>query len=61
MPVVCPNCEEQIDLDGTELVGTGLDCGECGVELTITSLDPVAFDYDDEEGDYNEGDDEEYY
>ncbi len=40
--VVCPECEAQITLaDGTE-VGEIIVCSDCGVDLEVTSVDPVA-------------------
>jgi lysine biosynthesis protein LysW len=38
----CPECESDLDLDGYDLdEGESISCPECGVPLTVTSLDPL--------------------
>ena len=52
----CPECEAVIDEEFEE-VGEVISCPECGVELEVTSIDPVEFDLapiDDEEGEEDE-------
>ncbi len=39
----CPECEAAID-EEFEDVGEIISCPECGVELEVTSVDPVEFD-----------------
>ncbi len=49
----CPECEAVIE-EEFEDVGELITCPECGVELEVTSLDPLEFDLapvDDEEDD----------
>jgi len=59
----CPECEAEIDEEFEE-VGEILSCPECGVELEVTSLDPLEFDLapieedDDDEYDFDENDDD---
>jgi alpha-aminoadipate/glutamate carrier protein LysW len=53
----CPECEAVID-EEFEDVGEVFPCPECGVELEVTSVDPLEFDLapvgdeDDEEDEY---------
>jgi alpha-aminoadipate/glutamate carrier protein LysW len=39
-PVVCPECEGELTLDNP-MVGEILPCAYCGVDLEVTSLDPL--------------------
>ena len=39
----CPECEAVIE-DEFEEIGEVISCPECGVELEVTSIDPVEFD-----------------
>jgi alpha-aminoadipate/glutamate carrier protein LysW len=52
----CPECEAEID-EEFEDVGEVITCPECGVELEVTSVDPVEFDLapidDGEDDDYS--------
>ena len=41
MNVACPECEAGVELDSETVIGEVLTCGECAVELEVTSLDPV--------------------
>lgn len=67
MPVVCPECENTLDIDPDEVEeGEVVECDECGTDLEIVSVDPIEVapvedeGYDDEdEEDYRSGDDEE--
>jgi alpha-aminoadipate carrier protein LysW len=38
----CPECEAVVPLEGATELGEILVCPDCGVELEVTSLDPVA-------------------
>lgn len=38
----CPECEAVVPLEGGVELGEILVCPDCGVELEVTSLDPVA-------------------
>jgi alpha-aminoadipate/glutamate carrier protein LysW len=52
----CPECEAVID-EEFEDVGELFSCPECGVELEVTSVDPLEFDLapvDDDEDDDEE-------
>jgi alpha-aminoadipate carrier protein LysW len=56
MAVVCPECDNPITVDADEVEeGETLQCGECGLELEVVSLDPLELapvdvtGYDDEE------------
>ena len=59
----CPECEAVLD-EECEAVGEIFICPECGVELEVTSVDPLEFDLtliDDEEDDefrFDDADDE---
>ena len=38
----CPECESDLELDGYELdMGETINCPECAIELTVTSVDPI--------------------
>jgi alpha-aminoadipate carrier protein LysW len=70
--VTCPECEAALDVEEEELdEGDQLTCEECGVTLTVASVDPIEleaddedeeededFDYDDDEDDDEEEEDE---
>jgi alpha-aminoadipate carrier protein LysW len=45
----CPECSGEIELCDDAMEGEIVDCPECGVELEVISLDPVAFDLAPEE------------
>ena len=59
----CPECDAVIE-EEFEDVGDIFTCPECGVELEVTSIDPLEFDLapiDDEEDDefrFDDADDE---
>ena len=66
MAVVCPECDNPITVDADEVEeGETLQCGECGLELEVVSLDPLELapvdvtGYDDEEDAPVAGEDEE--
>ena len=46
----CPACESDLELDGYEIdVGETMNCPECGIELRVTSSEPVAVELADQE------------
>lgn len=56
MAVVCPECDNPLDIDTDEVEqGDTIQCPECGTDLEIVSADPLeiaavdADGYDDEE------------
>ncbi len=56
MAVVCPECDNPLDIDADEVeAGDTVTCSECGTVLEIVSADPLeiapvdAEGYDDEE------------
>ena len=56
MAVVCPECDNPLDIDVDEVdAGESVSCEECGTELEIISVDPLqiapvdAEGYDDED------------
>jgi alpha-aminoadipate carrier protein LysW len=40
--VNCPECEAEITLEAGTEVGEIIVCSDCGVDLEVTALDPVA-------------------
>jgi alpha-aminoadipate carrier protein LysW len=40
--VFCPECEAEISLDGNVMQGEILVCPDCGVDLEVITIDPVA-------------------
>jgi alpha-aminoadipate carrier protein LysW len=55
MAVVCPECDNPLDIEDDIDKGETLQCEECGVELEVVGVDPVELapieeaGYDDEE------------
>lgn len=56
MAVVCPECDNPLDIDVDEVeVGDVIQCDECGTDIEIVSADPLelapvdAEGYDDED------------
>jgi alpha-aminoadipate carrier protein LysW len=56
MAVVCPECDNPIDIDVDEVEeGETLQCDECGLDLEVVSVDPLELapvdvvGYDDED------------
>lgn len=41
--VICPDCGAEIERSEGVLVGDILECGECGTEVEILSLDPLKY------------------
>ena len=66
MAVVCPECDNPLDIDVEEVEeGDTLQCEECGVDLEVVGIDPLELapmeeaGYDDEDPAHlNEEDDE---
>jgi alpha-aminoadipate carrier protein LysW len=51
MAVVCPECDNPLDIDTDEVEdGDTLTCDECGTVLEIVSSDPLELAAVDEEG-----------
>jgi alpha-aminoadipate carrier protein LysW len=65
MAVVCPECDNPLDID-TDLAEEGevITCEECGTDIEIVSVDPLELapvdseDYDDEDDEVAIDDDE---
>ncbi len=56
----CPECDAAIE-EEFEDIGEIFVCPECGIELEVTSIDPLEFDLalsDDEDDEYRFDDDE---
>ena len=56
MAVVCPECDNPLDIDADEVeAGDTVTCSECGTDLEVVSADPLeiapvdAEGYDDED------------
>ena len=51
----CVECAGQVELDDNVMLSEILSCGDCGVELEVTSLDPPKLDLcPEEEEDWGE-------
>ncbi|WP_263366753.1 hypothetical protein [Edaphobacter bradus] len=51
MAVVCPECDNPIDVDTDQVEeGETLQCEECGVDLEVVSIDPLELAPIDEAG-----------
>jgi alpha-aminoadipate/glutamate carrier protein LysW len=60
MPVVCPECDNPLDIDPDDVEeGEVLQCEECGTDLEVVSSDPLEIAPVDEEG-YDDEDEEDY-
>jgi len=65
MSVVCPECDNPIDVDVDDVEeGEVIQCDECGTDLEVVSSDPLELAAVDEEGyddeaDLHEADDDE--
>lgn len=53
MPTVnCPECSEDVFVDGESEQGDVVSCDECGTQLEIVGLDPIELDaYEESEVD----------
>ena len=40
----CPVCDAEVDVVEDTVVDELLECDDCGCELVVTALDPVAFE-----------------
>jgi alpha-aminoadipate carrier protein LysW len=57
MSVVCPECDNPLDIDVDDLEeGEIIQCEECGTDLEVVSSDPLELAPVDEEGYDDEGD-----
>ena len=66
MPVVCPECDNPLNLDPNEVEeGDVVQCDECGTDLEIVSSDPLEIapveneGYDEEDSTARNDDEEE--
>ncbi len=41
---ICPECDAEIPVSVSMVIGEVLSCSECGCELEIVSLDPLRLD-----------------
>jgi len=58
MAVVCPECDNPLDIDVDDVEeGETVSCDECGTELEIVSTEPLELAAVDEEGYDDEEDD----
>lgn len=58
MSVVCPECDNPLDIDADEVeAGEVVSCDECGTDLEVVSSDPLELAVVDEEG-YDDEDDD---
>jgi lysine biosynthesis protein LysW len=54
---ICPECTEEVYVDGDCEQGDHVVCDECGSKLTVVGLDPVELDLHTEEAEASETDD----
>lgn len=58
MSVVCPECDNPLDIDVDDVEeGEIIPCDECGTDIEVVSVDPLEIAAVDEEG-YDEEDDD---
>lgn len=55
--VDCPECDGKVDISAEASEGDIIDCMDCGIELEITALNPIAVEileaeYDEDEDEY---------
>ena len=41
--IICPDCKTEIKLIESTMVGDIIECGECGTEVEILSLNPLKY------------------
>jgi alpha-aminoadipate/glutamate carrier protein LysW len=41
--IICPDCKSEIQKTDTMVVGDILECGECGTEVEVLSLEPLKY------------------
>jgi len=54
---ICPECTEEVYVDGDCEQGDHVVCDECGSKLTVVGLDPVELDLHDPEAEASDTDD----
>lgn len=56
---VCPECSEEVFVEGESEQGDNVSCDECGSTLVVVGLDPIELDLKDESEDdgYSKSDD----
>ena len=65
MAVVCPECDNPLDLQDEMDEGETVQCEECGTELEVVSTDPLELapieeaGYDDEDASHVAGEEDE--
>ena len=58
MSVVCPECDNPLDIDTDEVEeGETIQCDECGTDIEIISVDPLELAPGENEG-YDDEDDD---
>ena len=64
---ICPECSEEVFVDGESEQGDGVSCDECGSRLVVVGLDPFELDLVEEsvdevsdEDDFHSYDDQRY-
>ncbi|MDE1176902.1 MAG: hypothetical protein PW789_09885 [Edaphobacter sp.] len=50
MAVVCPECDNPLDLNDDVDTGETVQCEECGTELEVVAVDPIELSAVDEAG-----------
>lgn len=43
MKIICPDCKAEIKNESPLTLGDILECGECGTEVEILSLEPLKY------------------
>lgn len=42
--VTCPVCEADVEVEANVIVGEILECGDCGTELEVVAINPLAIE-----------------
>lgn len=37
----CPECDAEVEMPADAMAGEIVECGDCGTELEVTSIDPM--------------------